>query len=178
MVRYTKHFVCFAANFVTDDQALYEMLDRNDLKALAEEAFHKEEALKDLTKTVAKAWKAVKDGGGSPAVPEQVCATRLHHVGAALCNRTAATEDGWCCQKLNCPSGVSVLLHVFRAPSSMCNAISQARASSAVLTGVCLKAKFYFDPDFHATAGAQTIPILGIGLANNNFHHEPKNMYI
>lgn len=47
-------------------------MDREELKALADEAFGKKDALKDLTKAVAKAWKAVKDAYGSRTFPEQV----------------------------------------------------------------------------------------------------------
>lgn len=48
------------------------MLERDQLKALADEAFGKDDSLKELTKNIAKAWKAVKDGGSSCAIPEQV----------------------------------------------------------------------------------------------------------
>lgn len=44
-------------------QALYEMFAREELKGLAKEALGEENSLTDLTKTVAKAWKAVKDSG-------------------------------------------------------------------------------------------------------------------
>lgn len=53
-------------------QALYEMLSRSELKALADEAFGKEDALKEVTKSVAKAWKAVKDGYAPNTIPDQV----------------------------------------------------------------------------------------------------------
>lgn len=48
------------------------MLGREQLKSLADEAFGKDDSLKELTKNIAKAWKAVKDGGSSRAIPEQV----------------------------------------------------------------------------------------------------------
>lgn len=48
------------------------MLSRSELKALADEAYGKEDALKEVTKTVAKAWKAVKDGYAQNTIPDQV----------------------------------------------------------------------------------------------------------
>lgn len=48
------------------------MLSRSQLKALADEAYGKEDALKEVTKTVAKAWKAVKDGYAQNTIPDQV----------------------------------------------------------------------------------------------------------
>lgn len=48
------------------------MLSRSELKTLADEAFGKEDALKEVTKTVAKAWKAVKDGHTPNTIPDQV----------------------------------------------------------------------------------------------------------
>ena len=48
------------------------MLSRSELKRLADEAFGKNDALKEVTKTVAKAWKAVKDGYAPKTIPDQV----------------------------------------------------------------------------------------------------------
>lgn len=74
----------FAISFVSENccaafvcvQTLYEMLEREPLKALADEAFGKADALKGVTKAVAKAWKVLKDGGSSHAVADTV---RLCH---------------------------------------------------------------------------------------------------
>lgn len=46
-------------------QALYEMFEKEELKSLAEEAFGTGDvSLKQLTTTIAKAWKAVKECAG------------------------------------------------------------------------------------------------------------------
>lgn len=53
-------------------EALYEMLERDALRVLADQALGKNEALREVTKSIAKAWKAVKEGGASSGAAEQV----------------------------------------------------------------------------------------------------------
>lgn len=53
-------------------EALYEMLERDSLRMLADQALRKTDALREVTKSIAKAWKAVKEGGASIGAAEQV----------------------------------------------------------------------------------------------------------
>lgn len=53
-------------------EALYEMLERDALRVLADQALRKTDALREVTKSIAKAWKAVKEGGASIGAAEQV----------------------------------------------------------------------------------------------------------
>lgn len=86
-------------------KALYEMFGRDELKALAQEALGKETSLTEITKMVAKAWKAVKDGGntgtesrgvadvlpGDSQVSSRVYLSLRRHSGCKACMGSTAT---------------------------------------------------------------------------------------